>query len=100
MSHPAFGYFCEQYHLKQLSIESEGKEPRPQDVTQVLNAAKQLHVQAVLLQPQYSNKGAQSIAEILKLPVFTIDPYAWNYPQTIHTLADAISQHDVSRTSD
>jgi zinc transport system substrate-binding protein len=34
VSHPAFGYFCKDYDLEQISIEVEGKEPRPKDVSE------------------------------------------------------------------
>lgn len=94
-SHPAFGYFCHEFHLTQLSIENEGKDPRPQDIIQVLNDAQNAHVRVVLLEPQYSNKGAQLVADNLKLPVFVIDPYARDVPQTLRSIANVIAlQHE------
>ena len=74
VSHPAFGYFCQDYHLVQLSIEMEGKEPLPQHVTEILSLAKHYAIQAVLVEPQYSNKGAELIAKRLGLPTHSVDP--------------------------
>ena len=36
VSHPAYAYFCRDYDLKQYSIEVEGKDPTPQQMTNLL----------------------------------------------------------------
>jgi zinc transport system substrate-binding protein len=92
VSHPAFAYFCLDYHLVQLSIETEGKDPLPQQITSLLAQAKQHHVTAVLLQPQYSNKGATLIAKQLSLPVATVNPYAADYMENLRLIAQVIAQ--------
>lgn len=91
VSHPAFGYFCQDYHLVQLSIEMEGKEPLPQHVTEILASAKRYAVQAVLVEPQYSNKGAELIAKRLGLPTHSVDPYSENYLENLLAIAQVIS---------
>ncbi len=92
VSHPAFGYFCQDYHLVQLSIEIEGKDPLPQHVTQILEKANQYAVQAVLTEPQYSNKGAELIAKKLELPTHSVDPYAENYSENLLAIAKIIAE--------
>jgi zinc transport system substrate-binding protein len=92
VSHPAFGYFCHDYHLIQLSIEMEGKEPLPQHVTEILDKAKHYAVQAVLTEPQYSNKGAELIARSLHLPTHSVDPYAENYSENLLAIAKVIAE--------
>lgn len=94
VSHPAFAYFCQDYHLTQLSIETEGKDPLPQHVTELLNEAKRLKVTAVLLQPQYSNKGAELIAQELKLPTAMVNPYAEDYVDNLRQIAQIIAKHN------
>jgi zinc transport system substrate-binding protein len=74
VSHPAFRYFCDDYHLVQLSVEMEGKDPLPQHVTDILSKAKRYAIQSILTEPQYSNKGAELIAESLGLPTHRVDP--------------------------
>ena len=69
VSHPAFSYFCQDYDLTQLSIEIEGKDPLPQNVTSILKKAREYKVATIIIEPQYSDKGAQLIAECLKLPL-------------------------------
>jgi zinc transport system substrate-binding protein len=93
-SHPAFGYFCENYGLEQLSIECEGKDPLPQDFAETLALTKIYRVRSVLLQPQHNNKGAELVAAHLSLPVHTIDPYTSDYIQNLRLLAQLIVQND------
>jgi zinc transport system substrate-binding protein len=90
VSHAAFGYFCRDYALRQLSIENEGKEVLPQKITSTLKETKKARVRCVIIQGQ-GNKGAQMIAKKLDLPVFLIDPYAWDYLENLKTLSEVIS---------
>lgn len=90
VSHPAFGYFCQEFGLKQLSIEYEGKEPLPQDVIHTLREAENAHVRAVFIQIQYNNKGALLVADKLHLPVYSVDPYASDYLENLRRIADDI----------
>jgi len=94
VSHPAFGYFCAAYGLKQLSIECEGKDPLPQDIAHTLEEAEQAHVRAVFIQAQYNNKGALLIAEKLHIPAHDVDPYARDYLDNIRHLANLITHAD------
>ncbi len=91
VSHPAFGYFCQEYGLTQISVEIEGKDPLPRDVSDILEQVKTHGIQTVIIEPQYSNKGALLIAERLGLKTHTIDPYAENYPDNLRSLAKVIA---------
>lgn len=91
VSHPAFGYFCQDYSLSQLSIEVEGKDPLPQSLTQILKLAQERQVKSVLTQAQYNNKGAEVIAKQLNLPVFMVDPYSSDYIKNLMDLARLIA---------
>ena len=90
VAHPAFGYFCKDYDLIQLSIEIEGKEPLPKDISNILHAAKEHTVRSVFTEPQYSTKGAELIAKQLKIPVYMVDPYSSDYIQNLKTIATLI----------
>jgi zinc transport system substrate-binding protein len=92
VSHPAFGYFCRDYHLIQLSIEIEGKEPLPQHVTEILTKAKRYSIQTVITEPQYSNKGAELLAQSLDLPTHMVDPYAENFSENLLSIAAVIAK--------
>ena len=92
VSHPAFAYFCNDYKLKQLSIEIDGKEPLPKDILSLLSCIKTYNIRSILTEPQYSNKAARLIAEHLQLPTYEVDPYAQDYFKNLHLLAQLIAK--------
>jgi zinc transport system substrate-binding protein len=91
VSHPAFGYFCRDYSLQQLSIEFEGKEPCTKYLSHLLNQARRQPPNVVISLPQHNNKGAQMIAEELELPIKMIDPYSHDYFETMRSLTQWIT---------
>lgn len=88
VSHPAYGYFARDYDLKQISIEFEGKDPTPNQLTKILNEARQLHIKKIYVQPQYSSKGAYLIAREIGALVIALDPYAENYLNSMREIAN------------
>ncbi len=92
VSHPAFGYFCKDYNFIQLSVEYEGKDPRPKHLADTLKRAVTESAELALALPQYNNKGAQLIAEKLHLPIRVIDPYSSDYFETMRKLAHLIAE--------
>lgn len=92
VSHPAYAYFCRDYDLKQLSIEFEGKDPTPQQLTKTINTARDAHITKIFIQMQYNNKGARLIAKQIGAEVVTLDPYAENYIETMRDIARNFAQ--------
>lgn len=91
VSHPAFAYFCRDYDCHQLSIEQEGKDPCPKELEELFKNASSSHTELAIALPQHNNKGAQLVAERLRIPVRLIDPYAANYEETMRKLAALIA---------
>lgn len=91
VSHSAFGYFCREYGLVQLSVEQEGKDPRPRHLEEMLAKARKTRVAVALALPQHNNKGAQMIADEMKVPILMIDPYSADYFATLLNLARMIA---------
>lgn len=92
VSHPAFTYFCLDYDLHQLAVESHGKEPSAAQLTRLLKKAKEAHVRAAILEQGFSNKGAERVAEQLKLPICTVNPLSEDVPSTLEALAGCITR--------
>ena len=40
--HPSWGYFAARYDIEQISIEIEGKEPKPNELLQLVEEAKNI----------------------------------------------------------
>ncbi len=90
ISHPALGYFCRDYHLHQLSIEFEGKEPSPKQLARVVKEARSAQVKNLILDTQYSAKGGRLVAQQLDLPICPFDPLSEEYFTNMHRLANCV----------
>jgi len=87
MSHPAYGYLCRDYGLKQLSIEVEGKEPTPRQLAQIIEKARRGGVATIYVQRQHSDKGAKAVAAELGVELIVLDPYSADYPSIFREAA-------------
>jgi len=90
VSHPSFGYFCEEYGLKQIAIECEGKAPLIKDLSKLNAEIEKSNVQAVLIQTQFNNKGALHFARELGIRPKAVDPLARDYFRNLEEIAEAI----------
>lgn len=99
ISHPALGYLCRDYGIEQLSIETEGKEPLPADLADLVEKIQNKKVSSILLLPQHNNQGAIRMADLLHLPVYVIDPYSPDYPTAIRATALAIVRSSSTTTT-
>ncbi len=92
VTHPAFGYFCRDYGLTQLSIETDGKEPSPKQIADLLKKAKSEKIDRLILEPQHNSKGGLRMADELRVPVIWLDPYQENVIENMKNIAEAIAR--------
>ena len=83
VSHPAYSYFCRDYHLEQIPIEWEGKDPTPRQLTRLIERAREMKIRVVFTQPQYSQKGADLIADLLHAESVSLDPYREDFIENL-----------------
>jgi len=72
--HPSWGYFADDYGLRQIAIETEGKEPSDSELTGLQEETRSLGVSVIFVQPQIAGKSAQSIAGVMGARLETLDP--------------------------
>lgn len=85
--HPAFGHFAEAFSLVQIAVEDQGHEPGPKQLAKVIDQAKTSGARAIIVQPQFSKKSAQTLADAAQLEVVPLDPLARNYPENLRHIA-------------
>ena len=90
--HPSWGYFARAYGLHQIPIEIEGKEPKPADILALVGHAREKHLTAVFVQPQFSRKSAETIAAAIGAEVVVIDPLAPDWADNLKRTAEAIGR--------
>ena len=94
VSHPAFGYFCQEFGLKQLSIECEGKDPLPKHIESILKESVECGVKEVFTQAQYNNKAAILIGDKLHIPIYEVDTYAGDYTSNLRHITQLIAHEE------
>jgi len=85
--HPAWGYFAQAYGLKQVPVETEGKEPKPAELQKLIEWGKKENIKAVFVQPQYSEKSAGVIASAIGGQVIVADPLAGDWADNLRQIA-------------
>jgi len=89
--HPSWGYFAKAYHLVQIAVEVEGKEPKPKELILLLKEAKEEKVKAIFTQPEFSDTVAVVIAKELQIPVIKASSLAADWSENLINIANAIA---------
>jgi zinc transport system substrate-binding protein len=90
--HPSWGYFADAYKLRQIPIESAGKEPGARTLARLIEEAQEQGVRVIFVQQQFSTKQARALADAIGGKVVTIDPLAQDYPGNLRQVAQAIAE--------
>jgi len=90
--HPAWGYFTDAYHLEQVAVQVEGKEPTDRQLNELKKLARDHMTKVIFVQPQISGKGAQVVAKAIDGRVEVIDPVAIDVIDNLMKVADQIAR--------
>ena len=88
--HPAWGYFADAYGLKQISVETGGKEPSAKHLAALIKEAKKDGVKLVFVQPQFSKKSAEALGQAIGGAVVPLDDLARDYLTNMKEMAERI----------
>jgi zinc transport system substrate-binding protein len=86
--HPAWGYFAHAYGLRQVPIEIEGKDPKPDQLKALIEQARENGIKVVFVQPQFSTKSAELVAREIGGQVAFADPLAEDWMANLREVAD------------
>lgn len=89
--HPAWAYFCRDYNLQQIAIESEGKEPTPQEIANLVDEARADNIKIIFVTPEFSTSNAEVIANEIGGKVVVVDPLDSNYLENMQKVAEAFA---------
>jgi len=89
--HPAYGYFCRAYNLKQKAINPSGKPPGAKHLARLIEEAKNDRIRVIFVQPQFSDKSAATIAKAVNASVVALDPLAKDYIANMKFIAGQLS---------
>lgn len=64
--HPSLSYFLNGSNVKEIAIETDGKEPSAKEIQEIIETAKENNVSVIFVQPQFSKDSANAIKSELK----------------------------------
>ena len=86
--HPSWGYFAHSYGLQQVAVELEGKAPKPAQLKELIQHAREDDIKIIFAQPQFSAKSAKLIAKEIGGEVAFVDPLAQNWSENLREVAN------------
>jgi zinc transport system substrate-binding protein len=89
--HPSWGYFADEFGLRQVAMETEGKEPSAKELMSLIKRMKKSGARAIVVQPEFSDKSARLLAKELSIPVVAVSPLAYDWQNSLLRVARAIA---------
>jgi zinc transport system substrate-binding protein len=102
--HPSFGYFLDEFGIKQEAVETGGKEPGPRELNRLVarlnnkQAAGYWHG-AIFVQPQFSTNAARTLASSTGVVLIELDPLAENWLENIQYIGQMLNKAALMRAS-
>jgi zinc transport system substrate-binding protein len=90
--HAAYGYFADEFGLRQVAVEIGGAQPSARQLAGLIDRARQEGVKVIFVQPQFSPKGAETLAESIGGAVVPLDPLAEDYLGNMREMTRRIRQ--------
>lgn len=92
--HPAYTYYANDYHIEQIAIEQEGKEPSPRQLTELVKKARDKQIHHIFIQPQYNIGKVAALAEECDAEVIVTDPLSADIIAEIERITDIIVENN------
>ena len=89
--HPAYGYFCDEFGLKQRAIEVDGKSPKIRELADWKRQAEEDGARMILVQPEFNPAPAELVAKEIGAKAVVHSPLGPNYLNDLVELAKIIS---------
>ena len=88
--HPSWGYFADEFSLKQIPIEIEGKSPSAKELSKIIKILKKNEIKTVFVQKQFDTRLAKSIANEISGKIVVIDPLSEDYMNNLLEISKII----------
>jgi zinc transport system substrate-binding protein len=89
--HPALTYLARDYDLEQVSIEHEGKEPSPAQLSHLIRQARAENVPVIFIQEEYDVRNARLVAEETGAEIVQINPLAYDWVMEMEKLSQNLN---------
>ncbi len=89
--HPSWGYFADEFGLRQIPIESGGRAPGAATLTRLTELARREGIRVIFVQPQFSQAQARAVARAVGARLVTVDTLAEDFLSELERMAAAIA---------
>jgi zinc transport system substrate-binding protein len=88
--HPSFGYFLDEFGIKQQAVETGGKTPGPRELSRLIALAQQEQPAAIFVQAQFPVSAAKTVADSVGAVTISLDPLAPDWLANIRRMGVAL----------
>ena len=88
--HPSLTYFSEEYHLIQLNMEHEGKEPSAKQLSELIATCRQHDVNVIFVQKEFDIQHSRLVANELDAQVVVINPLSYDWKGEMLNIAKTL----------
>jgi len=90
VNHASLGYFCHDFGLHQLALETEGKSLLPHELKSIEQVIRHDQISCIYVMPQFGDKSSGEIAKQLNLNIVHIDPLEEDYIDNMRYITSMI----------
>jgi len=88
--HPSFGYFLDEFGIRQEAVETGGKEPTPRELNNLITKINEEKPAAIFVQTQFPVNAAKTIANAADARVIELDPLARDWLENIKLIGETL----------
>lgn len=88
--HPILTYFARDYHLEQLAIEEEGREPSAAQLKSLIERARKEKIKFCLIQAEFANRNTTTFINESHTKPMNINPLQGDWNQAMQEAAAAV----------
>ncbi len=92
ISHPSYGYLAADYGLSMISLENNGHEATPKDLTEIINSSAKSGNRVIFCQEEASKKQAELVAKEIGGRVEVLKPLSYDYTKELLRAATLIAE--------
>ena len=89
--HPALTYWGAEFHLKELSLEHNGKELKGRELSTLMAEIKNQKIQAIFIQPEFAKSRVEMLARELGLKIIELDVLRQDWLLSLQDIACQIA---------
>lgn len=90
--HPSWGYFADEYGLRQIAIEVQNRQSGARTLNNTINVIRDLGIKVIFVQKQFSETDAGMIARETGARLVQVDPLAENYIENMRSVSRLFSE--------